>query len=480
MSATPDGSAAGASSASFFDLIPEPAVRVRLIEGWRLARSEDGAALALHYHAGGELKFTPWAPDFEAANERLVEGAPLAELRDQVVADGGSARGGAYLVVLQRIARKGFFEFALTDEEGEQAVAHPLRDDFTLSLPAAPDPGDGLHPMALLRRFGAEWLLESPLSAARLRMRDVGALERPLVRRVLAGAGFLESADEARAAPQREALRQWEFHDLLFHARSRGGWHRDAFGGMFPYIGDIEPLPAVRPEWPGERIALPRAPQPTDSTDPAGGESFVSVLARRRSERVYDENRPISIADLGALFDRCLSIRGRSHVQVGNFLGRSAMFEVSRRPYPSGGASYELETYLVVDRAKGLDSGCYHYDAAAHELVRISERTPVVEQVLKEAGVATVGQANPQVVLIFAARFARVMWKYKAIAYSVILRNAGALYQTLYLAATDLGLSPCGIGSGNSVAFAQMTGLDPWVEGSVGDFILGGAPRRED
>ena len=65
--------------------------------------------------------------------------------------------------------------------------------------------------------------------------------------------------------------------------------------------------------------------------------------------------------------------------------------------------------------------------------------------------------------------------------YGLILRNLGALCQTLYLAATELELSPCAIGYGNAERFARLTGLDPVVEGSVGEFILGGKalpPRR--
>ena len=93
-----------------------------------------------------------------------------------------------------------------------------------------------------------------------------------------------------------------------------------------------------------------------------------------------------------------------------------------------------------------------------------------------DAQTATASVAKPQIVLAIAARFSRVMWKYRSIAYGVILRNTGALYQTLYLAATELGLSPCGVGSGDSARFARATGLDPTVEGTVGDFILGGRP----
>ena len=36
------------------------------------------------------------------------------------------------------------------------------------------------------------------------------------------------------------------------------------------------------------------------------------------------------------------------------------------RPYPSAGASYELELYLAVDHCDGLDRGFYHHDAGTH------------------------------------------------------------------------------------------------------------------
>lgn len=50
----------------------------------------------------------------------------------------------------------------------------------------------------------------------------------------------------------------------------------------------------------------------------------------------------------------------------------------------------------------------------------------------------------------------------------------GALYQTLYLVATGLGLSPCGLGTGSSTMFADATGLPLHVESSVGEFLLSG------
>ena len=456
---------------SFVALTAAPEIRVRLQPGWKLEKSPEGDA----YVAVGEFGATPpfgaWTPDFTAANERLAEGAPLAELRDAAIRAGGAHRAAAYVIFLQGLSRWGFVDFPLHDEAGERAVLLPQWDGWAPKLAAeAPPAGAELDRFACLRRGDGGWLVESPLCGARVRLAGLADLDAPIVRRALAGSGFLAGAPGDGGGARGEALTQWEFHDLLFHTHSRRGFHRDPMGASFPYIGQIPPPPARRDRWPGERIALARAPNDT------GGESFAEVIERRRSIRHYDESRPISARDLGALLDRAARVRSFETVTIGNIAGKTSPFEISHRPYPNGGASYELEIYPVIDRCDGLDTGLYHYDAAEHALARIAGRTPEVDGVFADARVATGGLANPQIVLLIAARFSRVMWKYKAISYGVTLRNTGALYQTLYLAATELGLSPCGIGSGDAMRFARITGLDPVIEGAVGDFILGGPP----
>ena len=78
--------------------------------------------------------------------------------------------------------------------------------------------------------------------------------------------------------------------------------------------------------------------------------------------------------------------------------------------------------------------------------------------------------------LIVSARFARVAWKYESIAYALTLKHVGVLYQTMYLAATAMGLAPCGIGAGDADLFARAVGSDYYAETSVGEFLLGSAP----
>lgn len=465
---------------SFVDLVRDTVFHLRVRKGWTIRRSDDGESLVVGsdgpiFEVADASVWVPTGPfvtEYETAVARLASGAPLGELRDAVMAAGGGpGRAAAYLIWLQRLYLWGLIELSLVDETGEVAVILPQWESFMPTLaPTVPPAAVQLDRFACLRREGAAWLLESPLCGARLSFADLGALEVPLVRRFLAAAGFLE-AEHALDDPRRDALAQWEFHDLLLHMHHQVGWHRDPIGAMFLFIDRIEPTPAVRPPWPGECIELERAP------DDTGESPFAEVLLRRRSERFYDEDHPISVRDLGVLLDRSARIRAFEDVDVGNFLGRTSRFEITKRPYPNGGASYELEIYPVVDRCEGLESGIYHYDPRPHALVRIAPRTPGLERIVADAKTSTAGLADPQVVLILAARFSRVMWKYQSISYAVILRNCGALYQTLYLAATEFGLSPCGLGSVNAVEFAQSTGLDPVIEGTVGAFILGGRPR---
>ena len=456
---------------TFVDLVKEPAIRVRFRAGWALDQSADGTALVLKIAGGWEHLLADDVSYSVAASARLASGAPLAALRDLLLEEGGARHAAAWLVVLQKLCRAGGLEFPLVDETGERAVIVPQWSGFVPALTSHAPPAEcPLDRFACIRRDNGTWVVESPLCGARLAITDLDAFDAPLVRRALAASGFLEIGGPENAL-RRRTLAQWEFHDLLFHVHHRKGWHYDPVGGVFPFIGEIDPLPAKRPPWPGEPVELPRIPAGP------GRESFASVLERRRSERYYDEAHPVTRQELGYLLDLAARIRSSGVFPVGPTKERTVALEITQRPYPSGGASYELEIYPVVDRCAGVAPGIYHYDAGRHELVCITGRTSDVDQLIAEAAGATGHQAAPQVVLVIAARFARVMWKYRSIGYSVILRNVGVLYQTLYLAATDLGLSPCALGSGDSALFARITGLDPVVEGSVGEFILGGRPR---
>jgi len=73
----------------------------------------------------------------------------------------------------------------------------------------------------------------------------------------------------------------------------------------------------------------------------------------------------------------------------------------------------------------------------------------------------------------------RVSWKYSSLAYALTLKNVGALYQTMYLVATAMGLAACALGGGDTDLAASTLGLDYLREGCVGELALGSRVERE-
>ena len=87
------------------------------------------------------------------------------------------------------------------------------------------------------------------------------------------------------------------------------------------------------------------------------------------------------------------------------------------------------------------------------------------------------------VLVIPASRFGRNFWKYRnhSKAYRALILDIGHLSQTLYLAATELGLGAFITAAVNEVDIEQAFGLDPLEEGplAVCGFGYRGAERHE-
>jgi SagB-type dehydrogenase family enzyme len=272
---------------------------------------------------------------------------------------------------------------------------------------------------------------------------------------LLAGGGMVQSDSAAEPA----AYRLWEFHDLLFHWGSRLGRADKPYGGTFDHPEGMPPLPALKPAGSGALVPLPgRAAGPAPRSDPLD-----AVMTRRRSIRAHGA-AAIGLPQLGEFLYRCAH-----HVKtIGTDHG-----ELAVRPYPAGGALHELELYLVADRCDGIERGLYHYRTQEHALQHMQSAGPDTEALLEAAAATLAGAGRPQVLIVVAARFQRVSWKYRSVVYALVLKHVGVLYQTFYLVATDMGLAPCAMGGGDSDLFARASGLDPMLESSVGEFALG-------
>lgn len=292
--------------------------------------------------------------------------------------------------------------------------------------------------------------------------------ELEAVLQLLIGAGVVLRLDsESDPELDEPALGQWDPVDLLFHARSRLGRRNPSYGGTYPHRGQFPEPQGIRPEA-EDTVPLPR---PDLDAVAASDPPLTQVIEQRRSIRDQDDDAPIDVWALGELLFRSARI-----TQVLRDEHMSEPFPL--RPYPSGGGLYELDVYPVVRLCHGVDPGLYLYDPVAHGLVLRSPPGPMVDGLLDSARVASLRETHPQVLLVITARFGRMNWKYEGVAYALVLKHVGVLYQTLYLVATAMGLAPCGLGGGDSDLFARAAGLDYSAETSVGELIVGSRPEK--
>ena len=427
----------------------------------------------------------------------LRTGLPLASFSR------GRAADKEINLLVQRLARSGLLEFRLGPARGGQdhVVIEPQIADYWPQISKIGNTDTiALSRFAYLRRRGKEMVLESPRAAALFRIADpriaavLAALSQPQkISRYRKERGFpgLEllgllldcqilfklregDSDGLRPSEGDPNLVLWDFHDLLFHTHSTEGRQANPLGGLYSYSDLMAPLPAVRSPWPGRAIDL-------NSVAAASAPSpFAALLDERHSIRDFDDQHPITLAELATLLQTAARVRAK-WTAPSDMGEEGPEVSYASRPYPSGGAAYELELYLAVDKCEGLARGFYHYDADRHALTPIEVSPQDLDAQLSDAEFAIGASGLPQVLIVVAARFGRVSWKYSSVAYSLILKDVGVLTQTLYLAATDMRLGGCAIGTNNIDRFARMTGLEFFVEGPVGQFALGrGIPPGPD
>ena len=403
-------------------------------------------------------------------------------------------------LLLQRLARSGLLEYRFGPARGSQdrVVIEPQVAGYWPQIAKiASTDTIALSRFAYLRRRGKGMVLESPRAGALFRIADAKIaaalvtlsqpqkVSRYSKERDFPGLELLGllldcqmlfklgpgDVDGQRVSEGDPNLVLWDFHDFLFHTRSTAGRQANPLGGLYSYSDVMPPLPAVRRPWPGPAIDL-------NSSAAAAPSPFASLLDERHSIRDFDDEHPITLAELAALLQTTARVRAK-WTATDDMDRDGPEVSYASRPYPSGGAAYELELYLAVARCEGLARGFYHYDAERHALTSIDVPPGVLQDQLTDAEFAIGASSLPQILIVVAARFGRVSWKYSSVAYSLILKDVGVLTQTLYLAATDMGLGGCAIGTNNIDRFAQMTGLDFSIEGPVGQFALGrGRPDR--
>ena len=155
-----------------------------------------------------------------------------------------------------------------------------------------------------------------------------------------------------------------------------------------------------------------------------------TVLRRRQTTRSFADV-PMALDRLATVLKHAAGLRTPDGPDIGN------------RSYPSAGARYPLEVYVIARRVEGLEAGVYHYRLRDHVLEGLG--TGHVETVV--GSLADDWMRAAGVFVIVTALFERNFRKYGQRGYRDVLIEAGHLGQNLALVTASVGLGWCGIGA---------------------------------
>lgn len=281
--------------------------------------------------------------------------------------------------------------------------------------------------------------------------------------------------DEAESRDDKLKRKNWFSISAVLHQKSRWrGIDTAEADEDSPDLSEMEILksmgkipPTVKERTTSEnRIRLPeRNPSTLDS-----------LLDRRVTCRNFDTDAHLGKEEFSDVLQRVFGARSVMEYLPG--------LEIQKKAVPSAGGLHPTEIYLLVQRVQDVAPGLYHYHPIEHALEPMRRFDAGEGKELATRCVA--GQryfADAHVLVVQVSRFERNFWKYRnhAKAYRALILDIGHLSQTLYLAATELGLGAFVTAAVNEVDIEDIFELDALEESplAVNGFGIR-APKRTE
>lgn len=191
-------------------------------------------------------------------------------------------------------------------------------------------------------------------------------------------------------------------------------------------------------------------------------DAFFDVLYRRRSKRNFSGGA----ISRDALADCLFAGNGLKEMLDGGEFGRLPLTMT-----PSGGARNPFELYVYARAVEGLRPGFHHYSAAEHSLGFLHDRESPDPATL----LGNQSWTNKAAAVIFlCADFERPAWKYRqALAYRVVLMEAGCIAQNVQLAATHRGIASAPTGALAESRIEILLGLKEVTQAALFAVVLG-------
>jgi SagB-type dehydrogenase family enzyme len=186
-----------------------------------------------------------------------------------------------------------------------------------------------------------------------------------------------------------------------------------------------------------------------------GERPLIAVIKNRRSRRQFSD-KPLTLEELSFLLWATQGVQKVSESKVNTL-----------RTVPSAGARHPFETYLVVNRVKGLVSGLYRYLPLNHKIYLLLE---VDQGFLQRLTEATLGQSfigEGAVVFVWTIVPYRAEWRYLIWAHKAAALDAGHVCQNLYLACESIDAGTCAVAAYNQKKMDTLLGVDGMEEFTI-------------
>lgn len=184
------------------------------------------------------------------------------------------------------------------------------------------------------------------------------------------------------------------------------------------------------------------------------------LLKRRSTQKMV--KKPISKADLEHLL----------YYSFGKIDSPSGNINLSKRPYPSGGARYPLEIYILLLQGKGIKQGLYHYNVKENSLEILLESISLSN--VKQLTGDTEWILASSAIIFITAIFDRNRIKYRDRGYVYTLIEAGHAAQNLCLLVTKLGLKINPLGGFVDDEVSKFLDIQNEKEYPIYGLVLGG------
>lgn len=193
-----------------------------------------------------------------------------------------------------------------------------------------------------------------------------------------------------------------------------------------------------------EGAALIALPRPADFTVPEM--DLRAAIENRRTVRAYSDTA-LSIEELTYL------------LWVSQGVKRVSTRPSTARTVPSAGARHAFETYVLVNRVDGLESGLYRYAAIENGLLRYEAPVDIAERIAHDC-LEQPQVTNSAVTFIWVAVAERMFWRYVERGYRYLHLDAGHVCQNLALGAEQIASGICPIAAFDDEALNTLLGLD--------------------